>query len=80
MVYIEGRLRTRKWNDKDNATHYTTEIMVDTAMLLDRAQHSDEGSGSGVYAPAQNNKRPVQNSSAESMEPNMPENEEELPF
>ena len=40
LVYVEGRLRTRKWNDKSDVTHYTTEIMVDTAMLLDRAQQS----------------------------------------
>lgn len=78
LVYIDGRLRTRKWQDNNNATHYTTEIMVDTAMLLDRAQQSD-GGGGGVYAPQQNNMR--QNSRpAPEPEPAMPENEEELPF
>jgi single-strand DNA-binding protein len=78
LVYVEGRLRTRKWNDKDNVTHYTTEIMVDIAMLLDRAQPSGGGGGGGVYAPAQNNKKPAP--AAASVEPSMPENEEELPF
>ena len=81
LVYVEGRLRTRKWNDKSNVTHYTTEIMVDTAMLLDRAQQSDGGGGGGVYAPAQNNKpAPVAAPVAKPVEPSMPENEEELPF
>ena len=28
QVYIEGRLRTRKW-EKDGVTHYTTEVVVD---------------------------------------------------
>ena len=79
LVFIEGRLRTRKWNDKDNATHYTTEIMVDIAMLLDRAQHSD-GGGGGVYAPAQNNNKPAPAPAPTPAEPSMPENEEELPF
>jgi single-strand DNA-binding protein len=78
LVYIEGRLRTRKWQDNNNATHYTTEVMVDTAMLLDRAPQSD--GGGGVYAPAQNNNRPAASSSAQVEEPMMPENEEELPF
>jgi len=78
LVYVEGRLRTRKWNDKDNVTHYTTEIMVDIAMLLDRAQPSGGGGGGGVYAPAQNNNKPAP--VAASVEPSMPENEEELPF
>lgn len=34
-VYVEGRLRTRKW-EKDGQTHYTTEIMGDTLQLIDR--------------------------------------------
>ncbi|MCF7832646.1 MAG: single-stranded DNA-binding protein [Candidatus Marinimicrobia bacterium] len=76
LVYVEGRLRTRKWNDNNNATHYTTEIMVDTAMLLDRAQQADAG---GVYAPQANN-RASQAPSSTPEEPMMPENEEELPF
>ncbi|MCK5817244.1 MAG: single-stranded DNA-binding protein [Candidatus Marinimicrobia bacterium] len=81
LVYVEGRLRTRKWNDKSNVTHYTTEIMVDTAMLLDRAPQSGDGGGGGVYAPAQNNKpAPVAAPVAAPVEPSMPENEEELPF
>lgn len=76
LVYIDGRLRTRKWQDNNNATHYTTEINVDTAMLLDRAQQQD---GGGVYAPQQNNNRPAAKPQAEP-EPQMPDNEEELPF
>lgn len=28
-VYIEGKLRTRKWQDKDGQDRYTTEIVVD---------------------------------------------------
>ena len=78
LVYIDGRLRTRKWQDNNNATHYTTEVMVDTAMLLDRAPQSD--GGGGVYTPAQNNNRPAVTPSAKAEEPAMPENEEELPF
>ena len=27
-VYIEGKLQTRKWQDKDNKYHYTTEIII----------------------------------------------------
>lgn len=77
LVYVDGRLRTRKWQDNNNVTHYTTEINVDTAMLLDRAQQQPDGGG--VYAPQQNNNRPAaQQQSAP--EPQMPDNEEELPF
>lgn len=33
-VYIEGRLKTRKWQDKDGKDQYTTEIMADSMQLL----------------------------------------------
>ena len=33
-VYIEGRLKTRKWTDKDGAEKYTTEIVADSMQLL----------------------------------------------
>jgi hypothetical protein len=51
--------------------------MVDTAMLLDRAQQSD---GNGVYAPQQGGNNRASSQSQASPEPAMPENEEELPF
>lgn len=39
-VYIEGRNRTRKWKDKEGKDRYTTEIMVDELIMLDRAPKS----------------------------------------
>jgi len=33
-VYIEGRLQTRKWQDKEGADRYTTEIVADTMQML----------------------------------------------
>ena len=34
QVYVEGRLQTRKYTDKENVERYTTEIVVDDLMLL----------------------------------------------
>ena len=34
QVYIEGRLQTRKWTDKDGNERYTTEIIADTMQML----------------------------------------------
>lgn len=34
QVYIEGRIRTRKWQDKDGQDRYTTEIIADTMQML----------------------------------------------
>lgn len=33
-IYIEGRLQTRKWNDKDGNERYTTEIVADRMQML----------------------------------------------
>ncbi|MCL2297510.1 MAG: single-stranded DNA-binding protein [Proteobacteria bacterium] len=43
-VYIEGRLQTRKWTDKDGIERYTTEIVGDTMKMIgsgDRSGSSD---------------------------------------
>jgi single-strand DNA-binding protein len=43
-VYIEGRLQTRKWTDKDSIERYTTEIVGDRMQLIgggDRSGSSD---------------------------------------
>lgn len=34
LVYIEGKLQTRKWQNKDGADQYTTEIVADTMNML----------------------------------------------
>lgn len=36
QLYIEGRLRTREWTDKEGNKRYTTEILADTMNLLGR--------------------------------------------
>ncbi len=48
-VYVEGRLRTRKWTDKDGNEKYTTEIVAENMQMLG----SREGMGGGeVDEPA----------------------------
>jgi single-strand DNA-binding protein len=38
QVYIEGRLRTRKWQDKDGQDRYTTEVVADVMQMLGSRQ------------------------------------------
>lgn len=45
-VYIEGKLQTRKWQDKDGADRYTTEIVANEMQMLDSRGGSAGGSGS----------------------------------
>jgi len=42
-VYVEGRLRTRKWQDKEGQDRYTTEIVAENMQMLG----SREGMGGG---------------------------------
>ena len=48
-VYIEGRLQTRKWTDKDNIERYSTEIVCNDMQMLD--SRGSSGGGSFDQAP-----------------------------
>jgi single-strand DNA-binding protein len=43
QVFIEGRLSTRKWEDKEGNTRYTTEVIGDNLVLLNRANDQQSG-------------------------------------
>jgi single-strand DNA-binding protein len=45
-VYVEGRLQTRSWEDKQGQKRYTTEIVASDLVLLGGGR-SEEGGGSG---------------------------------
>jgi len=46
QVYIEGRLRTRKWQDKQGVERFSTEIIGDEMLML-----GGRSAGAGVTAP-----------------------------
>ena len=46
-VYIEGRLQTRAWEDKQGQKRYTTEIIASDLVLLGGGGRGDEGGGRG---------------------------------
>lgn len=52
QIYVEGRLRTREWMDKDNNKRYTTEILADTMNLLGRRSDNPASAGDGAYGSA----------------------------
>lgn len=56
QLYVEGRLSTRKWQDKDGADRWTTEVVADVVRFLgggqrddrpDRSDHQAGGYGGG---------------------------------
>jgi len=46
-VYVEGRLQTRKWQDRDGNDRYTTEIVAREMKMLSSRGESGGGSGGG---------------------------------
>jgi len=57
-IYVEGRLKTRKWTDKDGAEKYTTEVIAQEMSMLGSREGmgggasggGDEESGGGGYS------------------------------
>lgn len=73
-VYVEGRLRTRKWTDKEGVEKYTTEIVAENMQMLG----SREGMGGGDVeesAPA----RPAAKPAAKPAQ-NIAEMDDDIPF
>ena len=52
QLYIEGRIRTRSWDDQTGNKRYTTEIIVDNLQLLGK-KTDNPGGQSSYQAPAQ---------------------------
>ena len=43
QIYVEGRIHTRTWTDRDNNTRYSTEIVADSLQLLGRRSDAPAG-------------------------------------
>jgi single-strand DNA-binding protein len=85
QVYVEGRLQTRKWTDKDGTERYTTEIIADTMQMLGgkqggNANPSDDDHGSAP-APRQASGEDYRNAKGGSKPaPNFSDMDDDIPF
>jgi single-strand DNA-binding protein len=57
QVYVEGRLRTRKWQDKEGQDRYTTEIVAERMQML--GSRSGMGGGDVREPPPEGESRPA---------------------
>jgi single-strand DNA-binding protein len=75
QLYIEGRIRTRSYDDKDGNKRYITEIYGDVMQMLG-SKDSNQGSDSGAGSSSS------QESTPEVKEPDIdaPEGDDDLPF
>lgn len=59
QVYVEGALRTRKWQDNNGQDRYTTEIIANEMRMLDSKSDGQQGGGY-QQQPQQRQQVPVQ--------------------
>lgn len=82
-VYVEGRLKTRKWQDKDTgADRYSTEVIGDQMQMLGGRDDSDRGQGGYDNAPPRRQAQPQQQQRQGNAPPpaNLADLEDDIPF
>jgi len=85
-VYVEGRLQTRKWTDKENIERYTTEIIADTMQMLGSRQGMgggaamDDDYSNSAPAPRQNSAPAPARSAPSKPAPNFSDMDDDIPF
>ncbi len=52
QCFVEGRLQTRSWDDKDGNKRYTTEVIASTVQFLGAGAGAGAGAATGTYAGA----------------------------
>lgn len=57
LVYVDGRLRTEKWQDQQGNDRYTTKVYCDTMKILS-SRKDGQSDGGGSSAPEQKQPRP----------------------
>ena len=88
QIYVEGRLQTRKWTDKEGAERYTTEIIADTMQMLGGRQGMGGGAPMDDEYSSAPPPRQTQNSSsgggavrgAAKPAPNFSDMDDDIPF
>ena len=83
QVYIEGKLRTRKWTDKDGVEKYTTEIIADSMQMLGSRQGM--GGGSAAMDDASYGSAPAKTATSGArapakQAPSMSDMDDDIPF
>jgi single-strand DNA-binding protein len=82
QAYVEGRLQTRQWQDKDGQTKYTTEVQAQTVQFLGAQAGAGAGQGVGQGAAMGASSQPSY-SEPQGMEPGRGEpsfTEDDIPF
>lgn len=79
QIYVEGRLQTRQWDDKDGNKKYTTEIKADRVTLLGGGSR-DGGGGSRRREESSAGDEPQRQRQSEPEPPMEPITDDDIPF
>ncbi len=77
LVFIEGRLRTRNWEDKDKNKRFSTEIVGDNLVMLDKRKENGEYQSASENGQHDISNIPVQDISFDA---NVSGTKDDLPF
>lgn len=58
-LYVEGKLRTRSWDDKDGNKRYVTEILASAIQLLDKKENSSAPADTTKFDPSSVKSTPI---------------------
>ena len=72
LVYIEGKLRTRNWDDKDGNKKYITEVIGDSMTLLGRKTDENGNPSTGTTDKTSTTGHPASDSSPSELHDDLP--------
>ena len=76
QICLEGKLRTRSWQDRDGNKRYTTEVEAQSIILLGRRDEGSPNSGTGYSDQGRSEEFPEEKQSL----PDKSEEDDEVPF
>jgi single-strand DNA-binding protein len=80
QVYVEGSLRTRKWQDKDGQDRYSTEIRADVMQMLGRREGGGEARALPERSQPRGEAKPAAAGGAPAKKGKFDDMEDDIPF
>lgn len=80
QVYVEGKLRTQKYTDKDGIERYQTNIIANTMQMLGSKQDNGNGSQSGNQSSGRNSYAEAKQTGRHAAPPAQPDMDDDIPF
>ncbi len=79
LIYVEGKLQTRKWQDAQGVERYTTEVVVNEMKMLDKRDDRDDNSAR-TQSGQQSNGQRAQNTQEEALAAGGAHFNDDIPF